>query len=210
MFYLITPPWLLRKFYSECVWKIDTKEKNIYLTFDDGPHPEATPFILEQLQKYNAHATFFCIGENVERYFELYKRIIDEGHRVGNHTQHHLNGWKTKDDEYFEDVAAARRLIDSNLFRPPYGRITKFQLRTIMGKKLNLRPIMWSVLSGDFDAKLKPEECLLNVVKHGKAGSIIVFHDSGKAFGNLQSVLPKVLEHFSSLGYAFKSISEYS
>lgn len=206
MFYLITPPWLVKKYYSECLWKINTEEKIIYLTFDDGPHPEITPWVLEQLKNYGAKATFFCIGENVSRHFETYKQIIIEGHRVGNHTYHHLNGWKTEDDIYFKDIEKASQIIDSNLFRPPYGRFTKFQLKTIMGKRLNLRPVMWSLLSGDFDSTISGNECFLNVAKHSKSGSIVVFHDSKKAFSNLQVALPQVLEHFKARGFQFQSL----
>ena len=206
MAYLIKTPWLIRKYYSECIWEIDTKEKNIYLTFDDGPHPEATLFVLEELKKYDAKATFFCIGENVKKYFEVYQQIIDAGHRIGNHTYHHLNGWKTKDEPYLEDVAEAAKIIDSNLFRPPYGRATKFQLSALKGGKLNLIPIMWTVLSADFDSSIQSEDCYLNVIKNSKEGSIVVFHDSSKAFGHLQYTLPKVLEYFFLKGFKFKSI----
>ena len=206
MAYLIKTPWLIRKYYSECIWEIDTKEKNIYLTFDDGPHPEATLFVLEELKKYDAKATFFCIGENVKKYFEVYQQVIDAGHRIGNHTYHHLNGWKTKDEPYLEDVAEAAKIIDSNLFRPPYGRATKFQLSALKGGKLNLIPIMWSVLSGDFDASIQTEDCYLNVIKNAKEGSIVVFHDSSKAFVHLKYTLPKVLEYYFLKGFKFKSI----
>lgn len=206
MAYFIKTPWLIKKFYSECVWEIDTKEKNIYLTFDDGPHPQATLYVLEELKKYEAKATFFCIGENIEKYPEIYRQIIDAGHRIGNHTFQHLNGWKTKDQIYLADIEKAAQIIDSNLFRPPYGRITKFQLSAVRGKKLNFTPIMWSVLSGDFDVTISSEECYLNVIKNSKEGSIIVFHDSSKAFTHLQFSLPKVLEYYLLKGFTFKSI----
>ena len=206
MFYLVKTPFLFKKLYPDCIWEIETSEKEIYLTFDDGPHPEITPFVLEELKKYNAVATFFCIGENVKRYFDTYKKILEQGHQPANHTFNHLNGWKVKDAEYIENVKLASSVIDSNLFRPPYGRITRFQLKVLQGKQLNLTTIMWGVLSGDFDEKLSGESCYLNVINHAKPGSIIVFHDSAKAFERLKYALPRVLEHFSAQGYSFKPI----
>lgn len=207
MFYLVKTPWLLKKTYPECVWEIKTKEKVLYITFDDGPHEVATPFVLEELKKYNAKATFFCIGKNVEEHFEIYKKIIDEGHSVGNHTYDHLNGWKTKDEKYLDDIFKAKKIIDSNLFRPPYGRITKFQLQQLQGEKYKLKTIMWSVLSGDFDEEATGEKCYQTVIKNAKEGSIIVFHDSEKAFARLEYALPLVLKYFSKKGFAFKTIS---
>lgn len=207
MFYITKTPWLLKKMYPECIWDIKTTEKILYLTFDDGPHPIATPFVLAELKKYNAKATFFCIGKNVEEHFDLYKKIIDEGHAVGNHTYNHLNGWKTKDKEYLDNIYKAKKIIDSNLFRPPYGRITKFQLNQLQGEKYKLKTIMWSVLSGDFDEEITGEACYQTVIKNSKEGSIIVFHDSQKALDRLQYALPLSLKYFSEKGYAFKSIS---
>jgi peptidoglycan/xylan/chitin deacetylase (PgdA/CDA1 family) len=206
MFYLTKSPWLLRKYYPECTWRIETEEKILYLTFDDGPNPEATPFVLSELKKYGARATFFCVGENVKNYFEVYKEVLNAGHKPGNHTYHHLNGWKTKDKIYLDDIMEARKIIDSNLFRPPYGRITKFQSRTLLRNKLNLKTIMWDVLSGDFDTSIKPENCYLNVINNAKPGSIIVFHDSLKALPALRYTLPKVLQYYSEKGFQFKSI----
>ena len=207
MFYLVRTPWLLKKMYPECIWDIKSDEKILYLTFDDGPHTEATAFVLEELKKYNAKATFFCIGKNVEEHFDIYKKIIEEGHAVGNHTYNHLNGWKVKDEVYFDNIFKAKKIIDSNLFRPPYGRITKFQLKQLAGEKYKLKPIMWSVLSGDFDEKVSGEECYLTVVKNAKEGSIIVFHDSQKALDRLRYALPLVLKFFAEKGFEFRSIS---
>ena len=207
MFYLVKTPWLLKKIYPECIWNIKTDEKVIYLTFDDGPHPVATTFVLEELKRYNAKATFFCIGKNVEENFELYKKIIDEGHAAGNHTYNHLNGWKVKDEVYLDNIFKAKKIIDSNLFRPPYGRITKFQLKQLPAEKYKLRTVMWSVLSGDFDKEITGEECYLTVAKNAKEGSVVVFHDSEKAFKRLEYALPKVLKYFSEKGFEFKSIS---
>ncbi len=206
MFYLVKTPSLLKKLYPGCVWDIETSEKILYLTFDDGPQPEVTKFVLEELKKYNALATFFCIGDNVKKHFETYKEVIEMGHQPGNHTFNHLNGWKTKDADYLENIAMAANVIDSNLFRPPYGRITNFQIKALKGSHFNLTTVMWSVLSGDFDDKLSGENCYLNVINNSKPGSVIVFHDSLKAFASLQYALPRVLEYFSLKGYQFKSI----
>ena len=206
MFYFVkTPQWVM-KWFSICVWEIPSQEKVIYLTFDDGPHPEATTFVLNTLKDYNAKATFFCIGKNVLDQPDLYERIITEGHAVGNHTFNHLNGWKTADSVYMEDIAKAKNYIDSSLFRPPYGKITPFQLRLLAKDKFKLTPIMWTVLSGDFDAKLSKESCLENVLTASNNGSIIVFHDSQKALVNLQFVLPKVLNYFKQKGFRFEKI----
>ncbi|MEO7292337.1 MAG: polysaccharide deacetylase family protein, partial [Ginsengibacter sp.] len=184
-----------------------TEEKVLFLTFDDGPDPVATPFVLEELKKYNAKATFFCIGKNVEEHFDLYKKIIDEGHAVGNHTFDHLNGWKTQDEKYLDNIFKAKKMIDSNLFRPPYGRISRFQLKQLKGKKYDLIPIMWSIVTGDFDEEISGEECYLTVIKNAKEGSIVVFHDSQKAFGRLRYALPLVLKKFAEKGFEFKRIS---
>ncbi|MEO6948965.1 MAG: polysaccharide deacetylase family protein, partial [Ginsengibacter sp.] len=206
MLYFIKSPWFLRKMYPECIWKIPTEEKILYLTFDDGPSPNATYFVLDELRRYNARATFFCVGKKVKENLETYKQILYEGHKVGNHTYDHLNGWKTPDKEYLENIEKASSIIDSPLFRPPYGRITKFQLKAIENQKFQLTTIMWSVISADFDTTVKPENCYLNVVKNAKEGSIVVFHDSKKAFPNLRIALPQTLEYFASKGYTFKSI----
>jgi len=206
MFYLVKTPWLIRKlFYPKYVWNIPGKEKKIYLTFDDGPHPVATNFVLEQLQKFNAKATFFCIGKNVITHPEIYKSIITQGHSIGNHTHDHLNGWKTSEEIYFRNIIEASRYMDSNLFRPPYGRITAFQAKQVM-ERMHYKIIMWSVLSGDFDLKLTDDDCYRNVTKTATSGSIIVFHDSEKSFPILKNILPKVLDYFKRKGYIFGNI----
>ena len=204
MFYLVKTPALIKKLYPECLWDVRTNENIIYLTFDDGPTPEVTSYVLDELKKYNAKATFFCIGKNVKEHFDIYKRVISEGHKPGNHTFNHLNGWKTGDRIYLEDIEQAVNIIDSEYFRPPYGRITKFQLKALQGEKLKLKTVMWSVLSGDFDVKISAENCYLNVIKNVKPGSIIVFHDSLKAFPRLQYTLPRVLNFFSDKDFQFK------
>jgi peptidoglycan/xylan/chitin deacetylase (PgdA/CDA1 family) len=205
--YLIKTPFWLRAFYPKCTWNIPSKEKVIYLSFDDGPHPEATPFVLAELKKYNAKATFFCIGNNVLKHPNIYESILQAGHRVGNHTYDHLNGWKSTTNDYIENIKDATSLIDSNLFRPPYGRITKRQIRALSSmKNLPQQIIMWDVLSADFDLKLNGEDCARNVLKYTKPGSIIVFHDSQKAWDRMSVALPLVLDHFSKLGYRFEAI----
>ena len=211
MFYFVKTPWLLKKLYPRCVWDIPVKEKVIYLTFDDGPHPAATPYVLNTLQQFNAQATFFCIGKNVVEHNAVYRNILDAGHRVGNHTFNHLNGWKVRDENYVQNILEAGKYIDSNLFRPPYGKITRFQVKLLTEIKnspmnRNFSIIMWDVLSGDFDNNVSPEKCSLNVISNARPGSIIVFHDSEKAFERLQIALPRVLEHFSKKGYRFESI----
>ena len=206
--YFVKTPWWLKKIYSSYLWSIDTTEKIIYLSFDDGPHPVATPFVLDELKKYQAKATFFCIGKNVVAEPAIYKRILDEGHAVGNHTYTHLNGWKTKDDVYLEDVREAGKFIDSIMFRPPYGRIKSFQAKNIKSvlSRRNVKVIMWDIISGDFDNTLNGNQCLQNVILNAKSGSIIVFHDSEKAFSRLQFVLPEVLQFFGEKGYRFERL----
>jgi peptidoglycan/xylan/chitin deacetylase (PgdA/CDA1 family) len=208
MIYFVKTPWLLTKLYPECMWEVKTSEKNIYLTFDDGPHPQATPYVLEELKKYGAKATFFCVGKNVKEYPGIYEQIISDGNKVGNHTFNHLNGWKTKDKKYLEDILQAANIIDSDLFRPPYGKITKFQIKALQGEKFKLKTIMWNVLSGDFDGKITPENCYLNVVNNAGPGSIIIFHDSLKALPRLQYALPRILEYFTGKGFQFKIIPQ--
>lgn len=205
--YLIKTPFLLRAFYSSCVWKMPAHEKVIYLSFDDGPHPIATPFVLEQLDMYNAKASFFCIGKNVIEYPEMYQQVIAKGHTVGNHTQHHVNGWHTEDDLYLQNIQEASSLISSDFFRPPYGRIKRSQIKKIHANKhLPQQIIMWDVLSGDFDTKMTGQDCLKNVLKYTQSGSIVVFHDSAKAWDRLQVALPATLEHFSKQGYQFRAL----
>jgi peptidoglycan/xylan/chitin deacetylase (PgdA/CDA1 family) len=206
MFYLVRSPWWLKKFYSNLIWNIPAKDRVLYLTFDDGPHPVVTPFVLDQLKEYGAAATFFCIGKNVQEYPQIYRRVLMEGHRVGNHTHNHLNGWATDDQKYLGNIRDAAHLIDSNLFRPPYGRIGKFQSSLLRHDPFNYKIIMWEVLSADFDRSLNGETCIRNVIRHARPGSIVVFHDSEKAWDRLRIALPKVLEHFSNNGYRFAGV----
>jgi peptidoglycan-N-acetylglucosamine deacetylase len=206
--YFVKTPWWLKRIYSSYVWSIDTDKKIMYLTFDDGPHPVATPFVLDELKKYQAKATFFCIGKNVAAYPELYQRILEEGHAAGNHTQHHLNGWKTKDEIYLNDISEAAKHIDTSLFRPPYGRITSFQAKHIKVamKKENAKVIMWDVISGDFDEDISSEQCLENVILNARKGSIVVFHDSEKALERLKNSLPATLKFFEKKGMRFERL----
>lgn len=205
MFYLVKIPSWFRKLNSSLVWMMPSTQKELYLTFDDGPHETATPFVLDRLKEFNAKATFFCLGKNVQAYPAIYERIIDEGHSVGNHTYNHLNGWKTKNDLYVKDIGDASKYIDSKLFRPPYGRVSPF-VSKMLRTQLQYKIIMWHVLSGDFDKNISPQKCAEHVLLNAQPGSIIVFHDSTKAQERMFFALPKVLEHFSNAGYKFRSI----
>jgi len=206
MYFIKTPFWL-RLIYRSCIWRKTNKERVLYLSFDDGPHPEATPFVLEQLSKFDAKASFFCIGKNVELHPEIYNAIIATGHVVGNHTQNHMNGWKNTTENYISEIQEATKVIDSNLFRPPYGRIRFSQIKAMrLHANLPQQIMMWDVLSGDFDMTITGEQCAENVIQHAGPGSIIVFHDSAKAMDRLRIALPKVLTHFSKLGYQFKTL----
>ena len=198
-------PTIIKKYYSQLTWDIPNQENKIYLTFDDGPIPGITEWVLDVLNEHQIKATFFCIGDNVIKYPAIYQRILDEGHAVGNHTQNHLNGWKIEDKDYFRNVDACADMVNSKLFRPPYGRIRKSQLTTL---KKEYSIIMWDVLSGDFDHKTSPEKCLSNVIKNTKSGSILVFHDSIKASENLKYALPKAIEVLLGKGFVIDVISE--
>lgn len=202
--YLAKTPKVLKRTYPKYLWDFTSIEKSIYLTFDDGPTPEITSWVLAELKKFNAKATFFCIGKNVEQHPDLFKQVLAEGHAVGNHTYSHLNGWETKSFPYLKDVVKCSKVFQSNLFRPPYGKITRFQAKAILSDYII---VMWDVLSADFDKNSSPEKCLKNVIENAKKGSIIVFHDSLKAEKNLKYALPKVLEHFSKQGFQFKAIN---
>lgn len=168
-------------------------ESSVYLTFDDGPHPEITPKVLSILKENDAKATFFCVGENAEKYPNVIKQILADGHSIGNHTQHHLKGWKTRSKAYFEDVQLCSNSIDSKLFRPPYGKLTKKQGKLILEKGYSI--IMWDVLSYDYNSKYSPKDCFNHVKNQIKPGSIVVFHDSEKAEKNMLYTLPKILSY---------------
>jgi peptidoglycan/xylan/chitin deacetylase (PgdA/CDA1 family) len=206
MFYIAKTPKWVSKLFTGSIWEMPKTKKSLYLTFDDGPHPLVTPFVLDELDKYNAKATFFCIGKNVVQHPDIFKRIQEEGHTVGNHTYNHLDGWKTPNAKYLQNILEARNYIDSPLFRPPYGRITRKQRKLIVQLNEPFKVVMWSVLSGDFDVNITPEQCCKNVLKNADSGSLIVFHDSEKAFERLKYTLPEVLKYFSEKGYQFEKI----
>ncbi len=204
--YLIKSPLLLKWYYPSLVWHKTRQDKVIYLTFDDGPIPDVTDFVLKTLNTYQAKATFFCIGENIKKHPDIFEKLVTDGHEIGNHTFNHLKGWKTADDTYFKNMVKCQQLTGTNLFRPPYGRIKKSQIRSLQKAYPKIQIIMWDVLSGDFDPTLSPEKCYTNVVENCKNGSILVFHDSLKAFDRLKYTLPRVLAYFTQKGYVFKTL----
>lgn len=197
-------PEIVKKIFPSAIWNIKTPKKELFLTFDDGPDPEVTPMVLDILEKYNAKGTFFCVGEMVYRNPALYQQIINAGHQTGNHTYNHLKGWKTENNLYFENIKKADKLIHSNLFRPPYGRISFKQFRYLRKK---YKIVLWEVLSRDYSKTITKEKCLDIVIKDARPGSIVVFHDAKKMKENILYALPKVLEHFTHLGYTFPVIS---
>ena len=206
MFYFTKKPWILKQIYGNVVWEMNEEEKSIYLTFDDGPHPTETRFILDLLQQYSAKGTFFCLGMNVENHPDIFEEVIKEGHSIGNHTFSHFDGWRTNQEKYFNDVTKASELIKTKIFRPPYGHITRFEVKKLT-ENHHLKTIMWSIMAGDFDHKTSGEQCLHNVIDYAKPGSIVVFHDNDSASKNMRYALPRALDFFSNNGYSFKSIS---
>lgn len=192
--------WLFPKY----IWDIPNKENKVFLTFDDGPIPEVTEFVLSELKKYDAKATFFCIGDNISKNPDIFQKLISDGHAIGNHTFNHLKGWKTETDIYIKNVDLCRQQleqhqINTNLLRPPYGKIKISQAKIL--RKSGYKIIMWDVISADFDAAVTPEECLKNVLSNVNSGSIIVFHDSLKAFANMKYALPETLKFLTEKGY---------
>lgn len=204
--YLVKSPLLLKWYYPSLIWNKTRNEKVIYLTFDDGPIPDVTSFVLKTLKDFNAKATFFCIGDNISKHPEVFDALKKDGHQIGNHTFNHLKGWKTADEAYLDNFKKCQELTNTNLFRPPYGRIKKSQIAGIKSINPAMEIIMWDVLSGDFDINLSPEDCYKNVVKNTRNGSVIVFHDSLKAFSRLEYALPRVLKCFSERGYQFRCL----
>ena len=214
-------PGFVKTLFPYFVWHIDTKQKDLFLTFDDGPTPEITTWVLEQLSACNAKATFFCIGNNIENYPELFEAILSEGHTVGNHTYNHLKGWKHKTKIYVEDIEKTQSLIrskikilnsksshlkftESNFFRPPYGKLKTKQSKKI--QELGYKIVMWDVLSYDWDKSISADACFNTVISTATEGSIVVFHDSVKAFENLKHILPRVLNYYKERGFSFKSL----
>lgn len=203
--YLIKTPQVIQNLFPNFTWRIPTKEQILYLTFDDGPIPEVTPWVINQLKLYNAKATFFCVGDNIRKHPQVFQQIRAHGHSVGNHTFNHLNGWSTDNIPYFHNVRNGASMVHTVLFRPPYGRLKPKQAQFL---QRHYRIIMWDVLSGDFDAAISDEQCLANVINNAQNGSIVVFHDSLKTEEKLAYVLPRVLEHFTKLGYRFERLNE--
>lgn len=210
MNFWIKTNYFVKKIFPNYVWSIPNNEKKVYLTFDDGPTPEITAWTLEQLKKHNAKATFFCIGKNIQEHPEIFKRILIEGHAVGNHTFDHLKGWKTPTESYLKNVAlcqsemANQNLHIATLFRPPYGKIKASQSKEI--RQMGYKIIMWDIISEDYDQQVSRKKCLENVTKNIESGSIIVFHDSIKAFQNLEFALPKTLEFLSKNGFVYEKL----
>lgn len=198
--YLVRPPYLLKKLYSKSVWRMDEREKKLYLTFDDGPVPQVTPWVLRTLKQFDIKATFFCVGDNVKKHPDVYAQVIDEGHAVGNHTFNHISGWKSSTKNYLDNISLCAEQVSSGLFRPPYGRLKRSQYEAA---SRDYRIVMWDVLSGDFDAATSEEKCLHNVISYSRNGSVIVFHDSIKAERNMKYALPRAIEHFLKEGYSF-------
>lgn len=217
---LVKPSKIFRMFYPSLLWEMPkTGEKTIYLTFDDGPHPTITPLVLEILERYNAKATFFCIGNNVKKYPATFEMVKKAGHSVGCHTFNHEDGFKTKTDNYIKSVVAANELIHSDLFRPPHGKIKRSELKKLksLNSKLDncskpstlnskLRIVAWTVIAYDWDHALSPEDVYQNVIRNANDGAIVAFHDSLKAYSNMISALPRVLEYYSQQGYTFMSL----
>lgn len=204
--YLVKTPGWLKSLYHGCDWDIKGEAKTLYLTFDDGPNPVSTRFILDQLKAHHAKATFFCIGDNVRQHPELYKSMLDEGHATANHTMHHINGWNSDDETYIKDISDAAQFIENKMFRPPYGRIKRSQIKKLKQEIPGSRVIMWNILAGDWEQHLTPEKCLKQVLRKTKDNDIIVLHDSDKAWPRVQYVLPELLKHYTEKGYKFEVI----
>jgi peptidoglycan-N-acetylglucosamine deacetylase len=212
--YLVRSSFLAKRLYPKALWRENTVQKKLFLTFDDGPVQGITDFVLDTLKKNNLKATFFCVGENIQKNPSLYQRIIEEGHVTGNHTFNHVNGWNTHTTDYLHNVAYCQKVLleyaqetggnDSvraiSLFRPPYGRLKRSQYRSLVS---NYKIVMWDVLSGDYDRNTSPEKCLSNVVNNARNGSVIVFHDSAKAQRNMEYALPRFIEDALAKGYKF-------
>lgn len=204
MQFMYRPGTIARWLYYNAVWRIPTKEKKLYLTFDDGPTSEVTDWVLDLLQQYKIKATFFCVGENILKHKNEYNRLVNEGHAIGNHTFNHLNGWKTKTSEYISNTNKFHSLNNTRLFRPPYGKIKQMQVKALSA---NYKIIMWDVLSLDYNSAIDPKKSLKNTVKYSREGSIVVFHDNEKSYGSLQKILQEYIETMLQKGYSFHLLS---
>lgn len=198
-------PWL----YPSLTWRMEADKKELYLTFDDGPVSGPTEFVLDQLFKASIKATFFCIGDNIRKNPGVFKQITEGGHTIGNHTFNHLSGWKTATEKYLSNVKEFEEILSAvqyakatRLFRPPYGRMTRKQIKALS----DYRIIMWDVLSQDYNHKLSPEQCLRDTMKACRPGSIIVFHDSYKSEKNMEYALPRLIDFFCDKGYTFQAL----
>jgi len=209
--YFVRIPYLIKKLFPAIIWDLPNNENKIYLTFDDGPHPEITPWILEQLKKYHVKATFFCLGENIKQFPEILQQIVADGHAIGNHGYAHLDGWKTTDDDYVQDYVKCQELLeqqgnnDNKIFRPAYGKIKKSQIPFI-NRKLKSKIINWSLMPGDFDQTQTSQQCFSNLQKV-KSGDIVVLHDNDKSWKHVQYCLPKFLEYLHTKNYKTEVIS---
>lgn len=200
----VKPPKVASVIFKDVVWQRETDSNNIYLTFDDGPTPDITEWVINQLNEYNAKATFFCVGHNIEKYPDIFRKLVENGHSIGNHTYNHLKGWKTKNEEYFNNIEKSESLYHTKLFRPPYGKIKPSQIKYLKDK---YKIIMWNILSGDYNPRLSVQQCIDNVIYNLEPGSIIVFHDSEKSASKLKEILPVVLKNISQNGYLYKSLT---
>ncbi len=201
---LIQPGTLFKKIYPGALWNFSRTEKKIYLTFDDGPVPGLTDWILEVLEKFNAKATFFCVGANVLKYPDIFDRVKQSGHTVANHTMFHTRGLGTTVSDYMRETEECRGLVGNNLFRPPYGKIKRSQLRELLAR--GYRVVLWDVISYDYE-KIEPRECAVKVIRNCRPGSIVLFHDNIKAERNVKYALPLMLKYFSEKGYSFSAIT---
>ncbi|MCW3076059.1 MAG: polysaccharide deacetylase [Bacteroidetes bacterium] len=200
---LIQPNALIRKLYPKALWKVDTTEKIIYLTFDDGPIPGLTEWVLDVLKEFNAKATFFCVGDNILKNPGVFERIKSERHTVANHTMHHIKGFKNNVKDYLNEVEQCRALVGNNLFRPPYGQLSRAQYKALVERDIKI--VLWDAISYDYEA-IEPEKCLKNALSKAREGSIVLFHDNVKAEKNLRYSLPLFLKHFANLHFQFKAL----
>jgi len=209
--YWVKTHWFIKKLFPGYIWSVKSTKKTVYLTFDDGPIPEITEWVLALLKENNIKATFFCIGDNIEKHPQVFEKVVTEGHTIGNHTFNHINGWHTDNKVYFKNIEACRQAIikrtghDSKLFRPPYGKISHSQAKQV--RNLGYKIVMWDVLSADFDTSISLEKCCENVIKNATNGSVIIFHDSIKAFTNLEYALPRVIKYLKENGYSFGTLA---